>query len=67
MCAGLRIVTARWFAPAVAALAGAACTFVFLPVGPALHAADVLTFLAAQGLTLGRVPGVRRGAFAAAG
>ena len=53
VCAGLRIVTARWFAPAVAALAGAACTFVFLPVGPALHAADVLTFLAAQGLTLG--------------
>ncbi len=41
----------RWFAPAVAALAGAACTFVFLPAGGALRAADVLAFAAAQGLT----------------
>ena len=53
VCAGLRVVTARWFAPAVAALAGAACTFVFLPVGPALRASDVLTFAAVQGLTFG--------------
>ena len=60
VCAGLRVVTARWFAPAVAALAGAACTFVFLPVGPALRASDVLTFAAVQGLTFGacRVYGV---------
>ena len=60
VCAGLRVVTARWFAPAVAALAGAACTFVFLPVGPALRASDVLTFAAVQGLTFGacRVAGV---------
>ena len=53
VCAGLRIVTARWFAPTVAALAGAACTFVFLPVGAAMDAAAVLTFAAVQGLTFG--------------
>lgn len=53
VCAGLRIVTARWFAPTVATLAGAACTFVFLPVGPALRVSDVLTFAAVQGLTFG--------------
>ena len=53
VCAGLRVVTARWFAPTVAALAGAVCTFVFLPVGPALDASAVLTFLAVQGLTFG--------------
>lgn len=53
VCAGLRVVTARWFAPTVATLAGTACTFVFLPVGPALGAADVLTFAAVQGLTFG--------------
>lgn len=53
VCAGLRIVTTRWFAPAVATLAGAACTFVFLPVGPALRTSNVLTFAAVQGLTFG--------------
>ena len=53
VCAGLRVVTARWFAPAIATLAGAACTFVFLPVGAALRAEDVLTFFAVQGLTFG--------------
>ena len=53
VCAGLRIVTTRWFAPTVATLAGAACTFVFLPVGPALRTSDVLTFAAVQGLTFG--------------
>ena len=53
VCAGLRVVTARWFSPAIATLAGAACTFVFLPVGAALRAADVLTFFAVQGLTFG--------------
>ena len=53
VCAGMRVVTARWFAPVVATLAGAACTFVFLPAGPALHTTDVLTFAAVQGLTGG--------------
>ena len=51
VCAGLEIVQARWFAPTVATLAGTVCTFVFLPVGPALDAAAVLTFAAVQGLT----------------
>lgn len=53
VCAGLRVMEKRWFAPMVAALAGAACTFVFLPAGAALRAADVLTFAAVQGLTFG--------------
>ncbi|MCI7125079.1 MAG: SpoIIE family protein phosphatase [Agathobaculum sp.] len=53
VCAGLKIIEKRWFAPLVATLAGAACTFVFLPVGPALTAASVLTFVAVQALTFG--------------
>ena len=36
VCAGLRIVRTAWFAPVVAAVSGAACTFVFLPVGATL-------------------------------
>ena len=60
VCAGLQILSTRWFAPAVAALASTACTFVFLPVGAALHMADVMTFLLVQGITFGacRVYGV---------
>lgn len=53
VCAGLRIVRTAWFAPAVAALAGAACTFVFLPSGAAWDAAALLPFAAVQLLTLG--------------
>ena len=33
VCTGLRVVQRPWFAPAVAAAAGAACTFIFLPAG----------------------------------
>ena len=51
VCGGLKCVQKRWFASTVAALAGAACTFVFLPVGQALDTAAVFTFVAAQGLT----------------
>ena len=51
VCAGLGFVTARWFAPTVAALAGAGCTFVFLPVGQVFEPTVFLPFLAAQGLT----------------
>lgn len=53
VCAGLRIVRTAWFAPVVAALAGTACTFVFLPLGAALDAGAVLPFSAVQLLTLG--------------
>lgn len=53
VCTGLRVVLRPWFAPAVAAAAGAACTFIFLPTGDELRAPVVLTFLAVQGLTFG--------------
>ncbi|MDO4270183.1 MAG: SpoIIE family protein phosphatase [Eubacteriales bacterium] len=53
VCAGLKIVRKSWFAPTVAALAGAACTFVFLPIGASLTPSAVLTFAAVQGLTFG--------------
>lgn len=54
VCAGLRIMEKNWFAPTVAMLAGAACTFVFLPINPAMYgtySVEVLKFMAAQGLT----------------
>ena len=51
VCAGLRVMERRWFAPTVATLSGAACTFVFLPAGAALDTAALLTFIAVQGLT----------------
>ena len=51
VCAGLGFVTARWFAPTVAALAGAGCTFVFLPVERVFEPTVFLPFAAAQGLT----------------
>ena len=51
--AGLSAVQRPWFAPAVAAAAGAACTFIFLPAGDELRAPAVMTFLAVQGLTFG--------------
>lgn len=53
VCAGLRIVRTAWFAPLVAAFAGGACTFVFLPSGAALNASALLPFVAVQLLTLG--------------
>ena len=53
VCAGLRIVRTPWFAPVIAALAGASCTFVFLPAGEALRASVLLPFAAVQGLTFG--------------
>lgn len=54
VCTGLRVVQRPWFAPAVAAAAGAACTFIFLPTGDELRAPAVMTFLAVQGLTFAR-------------
>lgn len=48
---GLKCVEKFWFAPTVATLAGAACTFVFLPMGEALTVPTVLTFVGAQALT----------------
>ena len=51
VCAGLRIIERPWFAPTVATLSGAACTFVFLPFGAARTAASVCTFAAVQALT----------------
>ena len=59
VCAGLRVVTARWFAPTVATLTGTACTFVFLPVRCAV-------LCRGAGAHLRRVPGLRRGARPAA-
>ena len=53
VCAGLRVMSERWFAPGVATFASAACTFVFLPLGAALTAPAVLTFLLVQGITFG--------------
>lgn len=53
VCAGLRIVSKAWFAPVVAALAGTACTFVFLPVGAALDMGALVPFIGVQLLTLG--------------
>lgn len=53
VCAGLSILQKRWFAPLVATLAGTACTFVFLPTGPALNVRVILTFIMVQGLTFG--------------
>ena len=53
VCAGLRIVRTAWFAPTIAAFAGAACTFVFLPTGAALDLSALLPFVAVQLLTLG--------------
>ncbi|MDY3618185.1 SpoIIE family protein phosphatase [Agathobaculum sp.] len=51
VCGGLKIVKRAWFAPVIAALSGAACTFVFLPVGQALTIPVLMTFAAAQALT----------------
>ncbi len=51
VCAGLQILRKPWFPPLVAALAGTACTFVFLPLGPRLDTAAIMTFAAVQGLT----------------
>lgn len=51
VCGGMRIAKKSWFAPLTAMLSGAACTFVFLPVGAALGAGAVLTFCGAQALT----------------
>lgn len=53
VCAGLRVMSERWFAPGVATFASAACTFVFLPLGAELTASAVLTFLLVQGITFG--------------
>ena len=53
VCAGLRIVRTAWFAPVVAAVAGTACTFVFLPLGAALDAGALLPFVTVQLLTFG--------------
>ena len=53
VCAGLRVMSERWFAPSVATFASAACTFVFLPLGAVLTAPAVLTFLLVQGITFG--------------
>ena len=53
VCAGLRIVRTAWFAPVVAAVAGTACTFVFLPLGVALDAGALLPFVTVQLLTFG--------------
>ncbi len=53
VCAGLRVMSERWFAPSVATFASAACTFVFLPLGAELTASAVLTFLLVQGITFG--------------
>ena len=53
VCAGLRVMSERWFAPGVATFASAACTFVFLPLGAELTAPAVLTFLLVQGITFG--------------
>ena len=53
VCTGLDVVRRPWFAPAAAAAAGTACTFVFLPFGEELRAPVVMTFLAVQGLTFG--------------
>ena len=53
VCAGLRVMSERWFAPCVATFASAACTFVFLPLGAELTAPAVLTFLLVQGITFG--------------
>lgn len=61
VCTGLRVVQRPWFAPAVAAAAGAACTFIFLPAGDELRAPAVMTFLAVQGLTCGGRRRLRRG------
>jgi len=52
VCAGLRVMSERWFAPGVATFASAACTFVF-PLGAELTAPAVLTFLLVQGITFG--------------
>lgn len=53
ICTGLDVVRRPWFAPAAAAAAGTACTFVFLPFGEELRAPVVMTFLAVQGMTFG--------------
>ena len=53
VCAGLRVMSERWFAPGVATFASVACTFVFLPLGAELTAPAVLTFLLVQGITFG--------------
>ncbi len=53
VCAGLRVLRKPWFAPMVAALAGAACTFVFLPVGTGMTMTSLFTFAAVQGITFG--------------
>lgn len=53
VCAGLRVMSERWFAPSVATFASAACTFVFLPLGAELTVPAVLTFLLVQGITFG--------------
>lgn len=53
VCTGLDVVRRPWFAPAAAAAAGTACTFVFLPFGEELRAPVVMTFLAVQGMTFG--------------
>ncbi|RHV73550.1 hypothetical protein DXB06_09835 [Butyricicoccus sp. OF13-6] len=53
VCAGLRVMSERWFAPGVATFASSACTFVFLPLGAELTAPAVLTFLLVQGITFG--------------
>ncbi len=53
VCAGLKILRKPWFAPLVAALAGTACTFVFLPLGRSMGVSSLMTFLAVQGLTFG--------------
>ena len=60
VCTGLRVVQRPWFAPAVAAAAGAACTFIFLPTGDR----DDLSRRA--GTDVRRVPHLRRGARSAA-
>ena len=66
VCAGLRVMSERWFAPGVATFASAACTFVFLPLGAELTAPAVLTFLLVQGHHVWRVLDVRRGLCTAA-
>lgn len=50
---GLKIVQKSFFAPLVGMIAGAACTFVFLPSVELITAAEVITFVSVQLITFG--------------
>lgn len=60
VCAGLRVMSERWFAPGVATFASAACTFVFLPLGAELTAPGGADIPARAGHHVRRVLDVRR-------